>query len=83
MGKDDNLVFKQIANVPASGQSMEIKINLSNYQKIDNATVPLKMELILPSMTISFVYSKLEFNVKVDDSMFVKPESSGVPLRTQ
>ena len=54
-------------------------IIFKDYKSVEGIMIAFKMQIKSPQGMIDFVYDKVEFGVKIDDSVFAKPAPAPAP----
>jgi zinc protease len=60
-------------DVPQLGQEVEQTTDLLDYKDVDGVKIPFRVRTSSSIQTITITLAKVEHDVKVDDSLFVKP----------
>ncbi len=60
-------------NIPQLGQEVEQTTEFFDYKDIDGVKVPFRITISSSVQSITITLTSVEHNVKVDDSLFVKP----------
>jgi hypothetical protein len=69
------LPIKTVAKVeiPQIGQEVEQTSEFFDYKEVDGVKIPFRIRTSSSIQTITITFAKVEHNVKVDESLFVKP----------
>jgi outer membrane lipoprotein-sorting protein len=59
--------------IPQLGQEVEQTTEFFDYKEVDGVKVPFRIRTSSSVQTISITFTNIEHNVKVDESLFVKP----------
>ena len=59
--------------IPQLGQEVEQTTEFLDYKDVDGVKVPFRFKATSSIQTITITFTSVEHNVKVDDSLFVKP----------
>ena len=60
-------------NIPQLGQEVEQTTEFFDYKDVDGVKVPFRITISSSVQSITITLTSVEHNVKVDDSLFVKP----------
>lgn len=60
-------------NVPQLGQDVEQTSDFSDYRDVDGIKIPFQAKISSSLQTYSITLTKVEHNIKVDESLFSKP----------
>jgi hypothetical protein len=59
--------------IPQLGQEVEQTTEFFDYKEVDGVKLPFRLKTSSSIQTITISFAKIEHNVKVDDTLFVKP----------
>jgi len=78
--KDYFLVIKQDSKITFEGNEIESSMYMSDYQEVDGLIVPFAIETRQGDMTVTqIMLEAYEFDVPVDDAIFVMPAPQEAP----
>jgi outer membrane lipoprotein-sorting protein len=60
-------------NVPQLGQDVEQTTDFSDYRDVDGLKIPFQIKNSTPMQSYTITFTKVEHNIKVDESLFSKP----------
>jgi outer membrane lipoprotein-sorting protein len=61
------------AEIPQLGQEVEQTTEFFDYKDIDGVKIPFRFTTSSAIQSLTITFTSVEHNVKVDDSLFVKP----------
>lgn len=74
------VTLKMRFNMDINGVETELVALMSDYRDIEGYMIPFKTEQTFNGQTgMIMIYDAVKFNEQIDDSIFVKPASSGTP----
>lgn len=70
-----NLEAKMVIDVEDGAQKMKMEMRFADFQNVDGRTVPMTMtQIVNGKQVVELKYSKIEFNVPMDDAFFRMPK---------
>ena len=74
MDQEKFLILKMKDKSIILGQPEEVEVKYSDYREVDGFMIPYNLEIFHNgSLTITLTFEKIEFNIPVNDTMFIKP----------
>ena len=70
---ESGLLVRTEMVIETSAATMPVTTTLSDYRKIGNVLIAMRMVQALPTATLVTQFSDVRFDVKVDDAVFAKP----------
>jgi outer membrane lipoprotein-sorting protein len=69
------LESKAVVQMEQGGRKAIVTTEFSNYKTIDGISVPMHLRQLVNGQVVTEVtYDRIEFNIEIPDSMFVKPQ---------
>lgn len=76
---DSFLLLRSDITISTGGRETALKTFLSDYRDVDGIRLPFQITQQVPMGTIGTRITEVNFNVPVDDALFVKPEPAPQP----
>lgn len=70
---ESGLLVRTEMVIETTAATMPVTTRLSDYQKIGDVLIAMRMEQMLPTATLVTKFTEVKFDVKVDDAVFAKP----------
>ena len=67
------LPLRSVVKVNVRGQDVEQTSDFSDYRDVDGLKLPFQIKNSAPMQTYTITFTKIEHNIKVDESLFSKP----------